>query len=238
MDKVLKYWWVFPLTFLALLLVGLYFVVHPLYVGWFWAVLSILTLLSAFLQVAAAVAALMRRRYRLMSAICGCGVLCVIVFCLAGWFSPFVAGSADHFGREHPIPPGLACEVPSGRPDPMAVDSTRPATWLQVVRGPQPGMYEYACWAPALPDGIVYLKCFEVTGNIPLSASGIESATMQPVDRHSRFARLPVGAGFTIYEGVWGEPYAVRVEVWFRSAADRSERKLAERVYRMEGWMR
>ena len=44
--------------------------------------------------------------------------------------------------------------------------------------------------------------------------------------------------GFTIYEGDWGKPYAARIEVWFRPDSGRTERKLMERVCKIEGWMR
>ncbi|MBP5375589.1 MAG: hypothetical protein J6Y38_04560 [Bacteroidaceae bacterium] len=43
---------------------------------------------------------------------------------------------------------------------------------------------------------------------------------------------------FTIYEGVWDDYYAARVEVWFKDAETRKERKLVEKVYRVEGWQR
>jgi len=43
---------------------------------------------------------------------------------------------------------------------------------------------------------------------------------------------------FTIYEGDWGRPYAVRFEVWFRPDNNGQERKLIEKIYKIEGWMR
>ena len=43
---------------------------------------------------------------------------------------------------------------------------------------------------------------------------------------------------FTIYEGDFGDYYAARVEVWFRDSTSGAERKLMEKVYRVEGWMR
>ena len=43
---------------------------------------------------------------------------------------------------------------------------------------------------------------------------------------------------FKIYEGDWGKPYAARIEVWFCPDFGRTERKLMERVCKIEGWMR
>jgi hypothetical protein len=42
----------------------------------------------------------------------------------------------------------------------------------------------------------------------------------------------------TIYEGDWGKPYAARFEVWFKGNEDQRERKLMEKVYKIEGWQR
>jgi len=43
---------------------------------------------------------------------------------------------------------------------------------------------------------------------------------------------------FTIYEGDWGKPYAARIEVWFRPDSGKPERKLTERICKIEGWQR
>lgn len=45
-------------------------------------------------------------------------------------------------------------------------------------------------------------------------------------------------AGFTIYEGDWGKPYAARFEVWFKPDSGKQERKIAERIFKIEGWQR
>ena len=41
-----------------------------------------------------------------------------------------------------------------------------------------------------------------------------------------------------ISEGDWDKPYAARFEVWFKPDSDETERKLAERVFKIEGWQR
>lgn len=42
----------------------------------------------------------------------------------------------------------------------------------------------------------------------------------------------------TIYEGGWGIYYPARFELWFAPDSGKPERKLAERIFRVEGWER
>ena len=39
-------------------------------------------------------------------------------------------------------------------------------------------------------------------------------------------------------EGIWGEPYAVRLEVTFTPDGAKEKRILASKIYELEGWMR
>lgn len=86
--------------------------------------------------------------------------------------------------------------------------------------------------------GDIYLKCFEVTENKPLSADSILQATMVSIENSSTFAQIVSKQSFTIFEGDWNEYYAARIEVWHKDAATRQEQKLYEKIYRVEGWMR
>lgn len=144
------------------------------------------------------------------------------------------ADGRDDFGARHPVPAGLNCEIPAGEELPR-IPAGRPA--LVIRRGPQGGIYSYEFYSPALPDGEIFLKCFEVTENIPLSIRSVKSRTMQRVAGHDGFARVGERRQFTIYEGDWGEPYAVRIEVWHRNGRG-SVHKLHEAIYVMEGWQR
>jgi hypothetical protein len=90
----------------------------------------------------------------------------------------------------------------------------------------------------ALPDGYVYLRCFEVTKDIALSTKEIVKRTKHEFSDHISFGKLVDKRDFTIYEGVWGEPYAVRVEVWCHDNASRRDKCLLSKVYKLEGWMR
>jgi hypothetical protein len=43
---------------------------------------------------------------------------------------------------------------------------------------------------------------------------------------------------FTVYEGDWGKPCAARFEIWFVPDSGAPERKLMEKVFKIEGWQR
>ncbi len=145
---------------------------------------------------------------------------------------------SDSFGKDHPIPDGLEYSLPLAEDSQPAVDSLDSSTWLSVWNDVQGGIYKYDFCYGVLPAGEIFLRCYEVTGNIPLSTDRIEERSKVPTDSTSAFSRLVNHQQFTIYEGDWDDYYAARIEVWFRDAATKQERKLMEKVYRVEGWMR
>ena len=85
----------------------------------------------------------------------------------------------------------------------------------------------------------MYLKAYEITREYALSTWNLpkRSAVIiyNPTNRIKKFGTSSL---FTIYEGDWGKPYAARFEVWFRPDSGGEERKLFERNYKIEGWMR
>ena len=103
----------------------------------------------------------------------------------------------------------------------------------------QPGIYGVAYSINPGEPGSVYLKAFEVTKGTPLSGESLEAESNTRMtwsaDSSERFGAK---AGFTIYEGDWGKPYAARFEVWFTPDSGKPDRKLAERVFKIEGWQR
>lgn len=110
---------------------------------------------------------------------------------------------------------------------------------FRLLVGMQPGMYGVAYSLNPGEPGVVYLKAYEVTQGTPLSADALASKSKARLTWSSDPAeRFGDKAGFTIYEGDWGKPYAARFEVWFKPNAAKRERKLAERVYKIEGWQR
>ncbi len=110
---------------------------------------------------------------------------------------------------------------------------------FRLLKGMQPGMYRVEYLLNPREPGFVYLKAFEVTKGTPLSEKHLKADTMvrmswspNPTDRFYE------KAGFMIYEGDWGKPYAARFEVWLKPDSGKTERKLAERIYKIEGWQR
>ena len=121
---------------------------------------------------------------------------------------------------------------------PPTIDREDEQTWLQIWNGSQGGIYTYTFYYPELLSGTIYLRCFEVSKNEELSARHIKEATSVDFHRHFKFGKIVDMREFTIYEGDWGEYYAVRVEVWYHDPVKKEERMLMSKIYRMEGWMR
>ncbi|TWT50053.1 hypothetical protein [Allorhodopirellula solitaria] len=110
---------------------------------------------------------------------------------------------------------------------------------FRLLTGMQPGIYRVVYSINPGEPGLVYLKAFEVTKGTPLSVDRLENASKTrmtwSIDPAERFGSK---AGFTIYEGDWGNPYAARFEVWFKPDSGETERKLAEGIFKIEGWQR
>ena len=164
------------------------------------------------------------------------GVLMLIVT----FFLSFAVMSAPTgFAQEHPIPEGLEYHTPLNRDANLeeGVCESDSTTYLQIRNENQGGIYEYSFFYPQLPEGSIFLRCYEVTENLPLSEDRIKKASMQETKGSSHIACHVNCKRFTIYEGDWGEYYAARIEVWFKDTKGR-ERKLLEKIYAVEGWMR
>jgi hypothetical protein len=110
---------------------------------------------------------------------------------------------------------------------------------FRLLEGMQPGMYGVAySFNPGEP-GVVYLKAFEVTKGTALSEDRLKAASETRMTWSADSSESFGGkSGFTIYEGDWGKPYAARFEVWFKPDSGGPERKMAERVFKIEGWQR
>jgi hypothetical protein len=110
---------------------------------------------------------------------------------------------------------------------------------FRLLTGMQPGIYGVVYLLNPGDPGSVYLKAFEITKGTPLSVERLEAKSRTRMtcsaDPSERFGAK---AGFTIYEGDWGKPYAARFEVWFTPDSGEPDRKLAERIFRIEGWQR
>lgn len=110
---------------------------------------------------------------------------------------------------------------------------------FRLLTGMQPGIYGVVYSLNPGEPGSVYLKAFEVTKGTPLSVDRLEMASKTRMTWSTKPSeRFGAKAGFTIYEGDWGKPYAARFEVWFTPDSGKPERKLAERIFKIEGWQR
>lgn len=121
---------------------------------------------------------------------------------------------------------------------PPTIDKENEQTWLQIWNSFQGGIYKYSFYYPELLSGTIYLRCFEVSKNEELSARRIKESTSVEFHGHNKFGKIVDMQRFTIYEGDWGDYYAVRVEVWYHDPVKKEERMLMSKIYRMEGWMR
>lgn len=147
---------------------------------------------------------------------------------------------SSEFGKMHPIPACIAYNLPierGGAPG-VSIDSIAKDTYLQIYDDFQGGKYMYDFYHGSLPAGEIYLKCYEATKNTPLSPESITSKSKVNVKETDTFAQLVNKQEFTIYEGVWDDYYAARIEVWHKDAKTKEEKKLLEKIYRVEGWER
>ncbi|HQV67272.1 MAG TPA: hypothetical protein PLE29_06770 [Saprospiraceae bacterium] len=110
---------------------------------------------------------------------------------------------------------------------------------FQLYNSFQPGLYEFDFWTNKIERGTIYLKAFEITQEYALSTDRLpESSSVKVYNPTDSIKKFGTTAHFTIYEGDWGQPYAARFEVWFKPDNGEQERKLFNKNYKIEGWMR
>lgn len=120
-----------------------------------------------------------------------------------------------------------ASAVRSGEPD------------FELYNGGQPGIYDSEIWVNPGEPGMIYLKAFEITREYRLSADRLVEESNEWVGWSDDPRELFFSnTHFMIGEGDWGKPYAVRFEVWFVPDSGGPERKLLEKIFKVEGWMR
>lgn len=118
-----------------------------------------------------------------------------------------------------------------------AITSGEP--FLELRNSFQGGIYNVTIRANPGEPGRIFLQAFEVTKGIQLSERRLEDASGEWIgwsdNPDEQFLSNSV---ITIYEGDWEKYYAARFEVWFAPDSGAPPRKLLERVYKIEGWMR
>jgi len=120
----------------------------------------------------------------------------------------------------------------------MSVESVRTGPADIVLFGGG-GIYNVSAYVNPAERGHVYLKVFEATRNTPLSAARLGPRSIE----YTGWSGNPGETFFydteiTVYEGDWGTYYPARFEVWFVPASGGAERKLVEKIFRIEGWER
>ena len=231
-----RFWWLFPVLFAASLFIPIKCVLTTPH---FWAISSLLTFVAMI--VTWVLLLIFKKWWKfLFSFIMGALTVAFFIYLLYLGISLAFNPGPDNFGKEHPIPAQLDYNLPllEGEELPHPIDSTATDTWLQIWNDFQGGMYTYEFHHPALEEGWIYLRCYEATENIPLSPERISAASMVATPSTTSFSKVVEKQCFTIYRGDWGDYYAARIEVWHKDAKTGKERKLMEKVYRVEGWQR
>lgn len=98
----------------------------------------------------------------------------------------------------------------------------------------RPGIYKSFIFINPKESGTIFLKAFEVVGNIELSRYRLRKRSKINVKQNDNKA---YSQEFTIYEGVWGHKYVARFELWFISENRQKEYKLSEELFLIEGWI-
>jgi hypothetical protein len=234
-----KFWWIFPIVNLVSALLIVPSANHNL-----WGLTSALFIVFVVLLVVQGIIFIYclckKEWWQSVGSAIGC-IVCFIAFYIISFIYLIVSSSQpDPFGKEHPIPEGMEYEIPlnENAPVEVIVDGFSEKEYLQVWNDFQGGLYQYSFYYPELPDGDVFLRCFEVTENIELSTSRLQKASTVKVIDHTEFGMIADKQNFTIYEGDWGDYYVARIEVWYKNARTGKETKLLEKICRVEGWMR
>ena len=188
---------------------------------------------------------LLKRNYRnsflSFCTICLFGLLFYYFFIYAFLY---FQSAPDKYADKLTIPKNIKINLPSDTTFSIKEQVQFPD--FQLYNSVQPGIYIYTIWTKNIEKGYCYLKAFEVTHNDPLSVDRLKERSKieihNPTDSIAMFSmgqtQYNVDRDFTIYEGDWDKPYAARFEVWFVPANSGQERKLVEKNFKIEGWMR
>lgn len=179
------------------------------------------------------------------------GILQIASFLIAGSiimivtiFTVMLGPGDDFFADDLKIPDNIQISEPINlkareqRPDiinKFPLENLR----FQLYNSFQRGLYEYDIWINSKESGFAYLKAFEITKNIELSSDKLKKRSSIRIEQtKGSIVRFGTKDFFTIYEGDWGKLYAARFEVWFKPDNGGKDRKLIEKNYKIEGWMR
>jgi hypothetical protein len=239
---IIEKWWVPPLTFIASVIIFfatigidvfppklfLIFGVAVLFLG---GVIQIFNnrRLVGFLNVGLSVLIL--------------SFIAILVFSFNSLYGP-----TDSFANDLELPYNVLLEKPlNDRVDnsPALIKNENNGEILthninfQLYNSYQPGLYEYDLWIRSDQRGTVFLKVYEITQEILLSPSSVmNESSIRIENTQGKIKKFSSKDDFTIYEGDWGQPYGARFEVWFIPDDKNEEKKLVQKNYIIEGWMR
>ena len=118
-----------------------------------------------------------------------------------------------------------------------ALESGEPE--IQLAKGMQGGIYQVRAFVNPGEAGRAYVKVFEATQNTPLSTERIKPRSISRIGWSTNSnEKFRYQSEITVYEGDWGNFYPGRFELWFIPDSGKSEHKLVEQIFRIEGWMR
>lgn len=135
----------------------------------------------------------------------------------------------------------------------LEISSKAGSAELVVAEGMQPGIYQLRAWVNPRAPGQVYAKvryAGPAQGETPpaevqgkegelLSPSRIEPKSTRTVAfGQDPGVQYPYRSEVVVYEGDWGAPYTVSMELWFRPEDGGAERMLVSQEAVIEGWMR
>lgn len=153
--------------------------------------------------------------------------------------------SNDHFGSRHPIPSDMEYFEPANLADSADFDQlTQERTVLLIKNPKETGFFYFRFYLPEVEEGECYIKLYEATSNTLLSKyewgedSDYDNIIVSPADSTHFYGRMPDYEedfdGNYVYEGKEGEPYAARVELWFKPT-DKEPICIAAPIYKIEG---
>ena len=260
-NWLVRYWWIWPVACTVFTIVVCIPGLFPPKIdaiidksGW------LIELFLLFMQLLSFIYALkMKKKGKALGCLAaGFGWL-IITIAFSFFYFLWDQSQPTGYAASHPIPEGLEYNIPLGHykikggdtitskfgssyyeyiPINPTIDANDTTSYLQIWNSFQGGIYNYSFYYPELLSGTIYLRCFEVSKNEELSAMRLKEATSVDFHRHNKFGKIVDMREFTIYEGDWGDYYAVRVEVWYHDPVKKEERMLLSKIYRMEGWMR
>lgn len=130
----------------------------------------------------------------------------------------------------------ISTNIVAAPPQP-ALESGEPE--IQLAKGMQGGIYQVRAFVNPGESGRAYVKVFEATQNTPLSTDRIKPRSIARIGWSANLKeKFRYQSEITVYEGDWGNFYPGRFELWFIPDSGKPERKLVERIFRIEGWMR